>query len=87
MGRMQAAYRILGLLYFVTIGWIVMSIAGVAAGLWMVIDVIAELLTGGEGWSPSSDSGLGGFLHRLYRWGLDQFQYVAFGKGTFPLLP
>jgi len=84
--RKDALYRLLGLVYLVTIGWIVISIASIAALLWMGIDVTFQLLLGREG-PPNQTSATTRFLKRLWEWGRGQMDYVLFGKGQFPFLP
>lgn len=84
--RTEAVWRVLGLVYFVVIGWIVLTIAGIAAIIWMVVDVLMQLVTGREGWSGST-SGAGGFLKRIWDWGHGQLNWVLFGSGEFPILP
>lgn len=77
---MQAVWRLVGLVYLFTIGWILLSIASAAAFIYMVIDVILQLVTGGSGLS-------GGWLARIYDWGIGQVQWVFLGRGSFPWTP
>lgn len=84
--RMEAVWRILGLVWLATIGGLVLIIAGLAGLLWMVVDVIWQLITGRDG-PPGRSSAAMRFLKRLWGWGNGQLNYVLFGEGTFPLLP
>lgn len=84
--RVDALWRIVGLIYFLTIGWIVLTIAAIAGLLWMVTDIIWQLVVGSEG-PPGRSSAAMRFLRRLWDWGHEQLMYVLFGKGTFPIFP
>lgn len=84
--RTDALWRILGLVYLATIGWIVLTVAAVAGLLWMITDVIGQLITGDE-FMPAQTSRPTRFLKRLWDWGHDQMEYVLFGTGSFPILP
>jgi len=84
--RKDALWRILGLAYFATIGWVVLAIAAVAAIFWMVTDVVVQLLLGKEA-LPQSNNPATQFLKRLWSWGEGQLNYVLFGEGEFPFLP
>lgn len=79
--RMQAVYRLLALVYFALIGWLVAALGVFAGAVFMVIDVILQLVTGGEGLSPDN------LLGRLYDWPVQQLRYIYLGKGGFPLTP
>lgn len=82
---MEAVWRLLGLLYLVTIWPIVMTVGGLAALVWMVIDVVLQLVTGGSG--LSGGSGIMAWPRRLYEYGYDQAVWVLFGSGDFPVVP
>jgi len=84
--RTDALWRILGLVYFSAIGWIVLAIASIAAFLWMLVDVTFQLIFGRDG-PPGESSPTTRFLGRLWEWGRGQVDYVLFGKGEFPFLP
>lgn len=84
--RMDAVWRVLGLVYLMTIGWLVLTIAGIAGLVWMIVDVLWQLIFGSEG-PPQRSSGATRFLKRLWEWGHGQLEWVLFGKGTFPWLP
>jgi len=86
MGRMEGVWRIVALIYLLTIGPIILSITFLAGFIWMVIDVLLTLAKG-EGWSPSEDSGAAGFLRRVYYYGLAQVEWTLFGKDEFPIVP
>jgi len=84
--RMDAIWRVLGLVYFVTIGAVVLTIGLIAGLVWMVADVVTQLLLNRQG-LPQPNNPVGAFLGRLYNWPLDQLNYVVLGEGSFPFLP
>lgn len=84
--RTEALWRLLGLAYFVTIGWVVLLVAGVAGVIWMAIDVTVQLLFGKEAMPQPGNMGTR-FLKRLWEWGNGQMEYVLFGEGSFPIFP
>lgn len=83
--RSEAVWRLLGLVYLVTIFPLVALIGSVAALVYMLVDVVLQLLTGGEG--LTTGSGRASWLSRLYEWGIAQAEYIFFGTGSFQFLP
>ena len=60
---------------------------GIVAGLlWMVVDVLMQLLTNDRGWSTGG-MGANEWLERLFYWPIDMIEWTLFGTGDFPWLP
>jgi hypothetical protein len=82
-GRKNALYRLVGLLYFVLIGWAVAALGVIAGLVYMVVDVVLQLIYGGDGLGSSGD-----ILARLYNWPVDQLRYIYIGEPeSFPMKP
>jgi len=84
--RTDALWRILGLVYFATIGWVVLTIAALAGLLWMGTDIVGQIVFNRE-FMPTESSATTRFFQRLWVWGRDQVTYVLFGRGSFPIAP
>lgn len=83
--RMDALVRVFALLWAWVVGAILGSIAFFVGLVWMVIDVVWQLITGREG----LDAGgmLASWLQGIVQWGAMQTNYALFGDGEFKLLP
>lgn len=80
--RVEALWRlVLGILWYIAM-LLVMPVLALLALVYFVVDVLWQLVTGGEG-LPSD----GGFVHMLYEWYRDNHDYVVYGKGEFRVLP
>lgn len=87
--RGDAIYR-LG--YLLLVSWwllpILTAVATITAIIWMVIDVVMQLLFGSEGWTAGGRGGtVQDWLKRLTYWPWHQIEWAVFGKGMFPWLP
>lgn len=85
--RSRAGYRLLGLVYLVTLYPFVLAIGLLGGLIFMIGDLVVGLFKN-EGLSASSGRGFAGIAARLYRWPLDQLGYVLVGEPeTFRFLP
>lgn len=85
--RMQAIYRLLGLVWLALVTPILLAVGAVAGFIFMVVDVLWQLLTGNQGLMASSGSGASSWLVRLYEWPLAQAEYIFLGKDSWMWLP
>lgn len=83
--RMDALLRVFALIWAWFFGAILGSIAFTIGLLWMVLDVLWQLITGREGLSASGM--LASWLQGIVQWGAMQTNYALFGDGEFKLLP
>lgn len=87
--RAEALYRFV---FLVAIAWwLIPTLLGVTlliALVWMVIDVLMQLLFNRQGWNPG---GMGAsaknFGERLVYWPVDMAEWTIFGSRDFPWLP
>lgn len=82
--RMTAVWRILGLVYLVTIYPFIAGIVILGALLFMVVDVPLQLLRGDGASSSGMLSNIG---MRAFNYPVDQAKFVILGEGDFPILP
>jgi hypothetical protein len=83
--RMDALLRVFALLWAWFAGAILGSIAFFVGILWMVPDVLWQLVTGREGLDAGGR--LASWLQGIVQWGAMQTNYALFGDGEFKLLP
>lgn len=83
--RAQAFWRIVALVLYGSVGWILGTIAILAALLWMLVDVVLQLVLNSGGWSKGGRGSE--WLERLYYWQIDILDWILFGSGSFPWLP
>lgn len=63
------------------------TITVILAIVWMVIDVVLQLFTGGAGWREGSGGGAKMWLERIALWPLKMSKWMIFGHRDFPWLP
>ncbi|EMA45240.1 hypothetical protein [Halobiforma nitratireducens] len=85
--RGQALFRLLAVVYAVTLWPFVLAIGLLAGGLYMVLDVLSRLIWG-SGVDASQLRGVAGWLTRIMRWPIDQLRYILLGEpDRFPATP
>lgn len=86
--RVEAVSRIVGLVVFVLVSWLIVPLAIVAGLAWMLVDVSIQLVVGREGWRRHPVmGGVADLLARLAWWPVDMLQFIVFGDGDFPIIP
>lgn len=92
IGRQRAdgLYRLLALLILIVTAFIpfaIIAAIGFVAGLiWMIVDVLMQIVTNDAGWG-SSTGGLAMWLRRLWEWPRRIIAWIFLGRGSFPWLP
>lgn len=85
--RLDAVFRVLLLIYLFTIFPIVLLIGLIAGIIFMVIDVLLQLIRGDEGYNRF-DNTLTNWLQSIFFWPLEQLKYIIGTDTTgFPILP
>ncbi len=77
--RMQALGRIWALLWQAVIGYVLAIVIGVVATVWMVIDVLWQLILGSDG--LSKDATPAKWVKRTLEWSMGQTLYSITGGG------
>lgn len=81
--RSQSVYRLIGLVYIVTIWPIVATVGAIGGLVALLLDVLMGLLFDGD-----ADGMLSDFGTRLFWWPVDQLTWVFVGKpDSFQWLP
>ena len=77
--RVDALWRILALLYQGTIGYLALSIIALVALVWMIIDVIWQLIFGSDGLSAGSSIAMQ--VEMAFDWNVGQTVFALTGGG------
>lgn len=84
--RSRAFWRVVALVVFVTVGWVISLVAFAAGLLFMLVDIILQFLFNSDGFSKGSTSGM--WLVRLYEWQVSIIGYIVLGSPReFPWTP
>lgn len=84
-GRIEVPKRIFAFLWAWIVGSVVLFIALIVGGVFMVIDLVWQLITGGEGLSPTGMTA--SWVRGAYMWHAGQTTYGLTGQGELQLLP
>lgn len=87
--RFEAVERVVALIAWIVLAsWWMIPLAAIAALLWMIVDVVGQLLTGSETWERHPvQGGISDLLARLAWWPIDYLSFAVFGDGDLPLIP
>jgi len=77
--RTDALVRVWTLLYQSFIGYLLLSVVGIVALVWMIVDVIWQLIVGSDG--LSAGSGLAMQVEMAFDWSVNQTVYALTGGG------
>ena len=83
--RGDALWRIAALIDQAVLGYILAFIVGIVGLVWMVVDILWQLIAGSDGLSSSSTPAM--WVDRFFSWSYEQTVFAITGKGSFQLLP
>ena len=83
--RVDALLRVVALLWVYTVGALIASVVGFIGLLWMLVDVIWQLITGSDGLSSTSTPA--NWVKGTFMWIAGQTNYALTGSGDLMLLP
>ncbi len=81
--RADALWRVLALVWQATLGYVALGIVGIIAIVWMVLDVIWQLITGRDGLDANST--IASQVEMAFEWSVGQtvFALTGGGDGSF----
>lgn len=87
--RIDALFRVVLLLVWTWTIWpFILAIGLIAGVLWMLTDVILQLVQGNSGISNNRKSRTTDWLERIFFWPFEQLKYIIGTDDTgFPVLP
>ncbi|WP_153952738.1 hypothetical protein [Halosegnis longus] len=77
--RAQALWRIIALVWQATVGYIVVVLVGLVALVWMLLDIIWQLLLGSEGLDEDGRAGM--LVSSAFSWAIGQTIFALTGGG------
>jgi len=83
--RVDALLRVVALLWVYTVGALIASVVGFIGLLWMLVDVVWQLITGSDGLSSTSTPA--NWVKGTFMWIAGQTNYALTGSGDLMLLP
>jgi hypothetical protein len=83
--RMDALWRVFQLIWVALIGYVLGAIFGVIGIVFMIIDVIWQMILGTEGLDPNGS--VGSWLRGYIKWTERQTVYAITGAGNREWLP
>ncbi|UTF52752.1 hypothetical protein [Natronosalvus rutilus] len=85
--RKQAIVRLWALIWQFTVGYVLTIVVMIVGNIWMVIDLLWQLLLGSEG--LSSGSSVGSYIESFWMWSAGQtvFAMTGGGDGKWRALP
>ena len=83
--RVDALKRILSLLWVYTIGGLITTVVFAVGLLWMLVDIIWQLIVGSDGLSATSMPSQ--WVKGTFMWIAGQTNYALTGSGDLELLP
>lgn len=85
--RENALWRLIGVIYAVTIYPFVVMIGAAAGALYFVLEIASGIVLGRR-LSATDGGGIAGVLTRLFRWPIKQIKWLVLGEpDRFPLWP
>lgn len=83
--RVDALLRVVALLWVYTVGALISTVVFFVGLLWMVVDVIWQLIAGTDGLSSTSTPA--SWVKGTFMWIAGQTNYALTGSGDLMLLP
>ncbi len=77
--RVDALWRVLALVWQGTLGYVALAIVGIIAFIWMVLDVLWQLITGRDG--LDSQSAIAMQVEQAFEWSVGQTVFALTGGG------
>jgi len=83
--RVDALKRVFSLLWVYTVGGVITTVVFVIGLLWMLVDVVWQLIVGSDGLSATSTPAQ--WVKGTFMWVAGQTNYALTGSGNLKLLP
>ncbi len=77
--RAQALWRIIALVWQATVGYIVVVLVSLLAVVWMLLDIVWQLVAGSEGLDENGRAGM--LVSSAFKWAYGQTVFALTGGG------